>query len=475
MRCLLSGFFALMVGLGLVLTASAENVDLSTVPHRDAVELTIYNGEDLTLVRDIRTITVKKGINPLQFSWAGTQIDPSSVHLRFVTHADQLEVLETTFPHGKPAMLYWNVGSEFAGEVTLEISYFTSGISWTADYVGISNAAETSMNLEGFIRVQNNSGEEYENARVRLVVGTINLVEKIAQLAGIPTDAVKSLDDGVVKGHRLNAQHSFFFGGMGGSGPVGGPGGMPEKKEVTKEGLSEYFIYTIEGIETIPSGWSKRLSSLDAKDVPIRVEYRYRPMEYGDQLVRMYLMVNDEASHLGTTPLPNGEVRIFKDNGRDGLSFVTRQATKYIPIGDKFELNLGHDPEVIFELTKKRTFRDSIWLQINGTDQRRLLNGDEVIKVENASVVGWTQHEVFEQRVRNYSARPIEVEIRRAFPGDIVFRSLLVAKLHDFQTVELKTKVASGAKESLTFEVLQRHGTSAKQNNVTLEEGKVAL
>jgi hypothetical protein len=31
--------------------------------------------------------------------------------------------------------------------------------------------------------VPQNSGEEYEKAQVRLVVGTINLVEKIAQLA----------------------------------------------------------------------------------------------------------------------------------------------------------------------------------------------------------------------------------------------------------------------------------------------------
>jgi hypothetical protein len=27
-------------------------------------------------------------------------------------------------------------------------------------------------------------------------------------------------------------------------------------KEIVKEGLSEYFLYTIEGTETIPIGWS---------------------------------------------------------------------------------------------------------------------------------------------------------------------------------------------------------------------------
>ena len=44
------------------------------------------------------------------------------------------------------------------------------------------------MSFEGFVRVTNNSGEDYEDAQVRLVVGTINLVEKIAQLAQMPMD-----------------------------------------------------------------------------------------------------------------------------------------------------------------------------------------------------------------------------------------------------------------------------------------------
>ena len=67
----------------LAAAARAENIDLSTVPARDAVQLTIYNSEDLTLVRETRHVTFKKGANPLQFSWAGTLIDPTSVELTF--------------------------------------------------------------------------------------------------------------------------------------------------------------------------------------------------------------------------------------------------------------------------------------------------------------------------------------------------------------------------------------------------------
>ena len=171
-------------------TGVAGNVDLSTVPKRDTVQLTIYNSEDLTLVRETRTVTFKKGVNPLEFSWANTLIDPSSVELKFLTHADKLDVLDTTFPHAKPQMLYWNVQSDIDGEATIQITYFTSGITWSADYVCIANKDETELGFEGFVRVTNNSGEEYEDAQVRLVVGKINLVEKIAQLAQIPMNEV---------------------------------------------------------------------------------------------------------------------------------------------------------------------------------------------------------------------------------------------------------------------------------------------
>jgi hypothetical protein len=44
--------------------ARAGNVDLSTVPKRDSIQLTIYNSEDLTLVRETRVVTFKKGANP---------------------------------------------------------------------------------------------------------------------------------------------------------------------------------------------------------------------------------------------------------------------------------------------------------------------------------------------------------------------------------------------------------------------------
>jgi len=450
----------------------AENVDLSTVPARNSVLLTIYNSEDITLVRETRTVTFKKGVNPLQFSWANTLIDPSSVELQFLTSADKLDVVDTTFPHAKPQMLYWNVQSEIDGEAKIQITYFTSGITWSADYICVADKDEKQMSFEGFVRVHNNSGEEYEKAQVRLVVGTINLVEKIAQLAQIPIADVGKMDRDQRETFRFKAAKDALM--VPANGPAAPAAEAAAPKEIIKEGLSEYFIYTIEGTETINNGWSKRMRSFEGQTVPFKIEYRFRPQEYGEQLVRMYLLKNDKDSKLGTTPLPDGVVRVFRDNGRDGLSYLTAQAVKYIPIGDKIELNLGVDPEVIFELVKLRVFRSDMVLQIHGTNEFRKIGGDGAFKEENASLVGWTDHETFSQRIRNYTGKDIQVEVRRTLPGHILFKSQLEPKLHDYQTVEFSSTVPTGKRVDLLFVVSRLQGTSAKQNNVTLQDGKVA-
>ncbi|MGA2497833.1 MAG: hypothetical protein ABSH20_08835 [Tepidisphaeraceae bacterium] len=463
----------LAIILGSALTSFARNVDLSTVPKRNTVQLTIYNSEDLTLVRETRTVTFKRGINPLQFSWANTLIDPTSVRLQFLTSADKLDVLDTTFPHDKPQMLYWNVQSEIDGEATIEITYFTSGITWSADYLCIADKDEKQLSVEGFVRVYNRSGEEYEDAQVRLVVGTINLVEKIAQLARIPVTETRKLPAVELARFKEDAAKKVILEAETVDSFFDGLATQPLKpKKIIKEGLSEYFIYTIEGTETINNGWSKRMRSFEGKDVGFKIQYRYRPVEYGDQLVRMYLLTNDKESKLGTTPLPNGVVRVFRDNGRDGLSYLTEQTVKYVPIGDKIELNLGRDPNVIFELVKLRASRDEIWMQVNGTNIFRQVGGGVQIEV-NSSVVGWNDHEVFTQRVRNYTAKPIEVEVRRSFPGHIVFRSQLKPTLFDYQTVQFTAGVEPARKADLLFEIVRKQGRNSKQNNVTLEETAV--
>src|SRR5437868_14209057 len=106
-----------------ILTVSAAHarINVVTLPGRDSVQLTIYNSVDLTLVRETRLLTFRKGLNRLEFSWANTLIDPTSVEFRSVTHADEVEVLDVSFPPRVTNTLEWRINRDFAGEVTVEI------------------------------------------------------------------------------------------------------------------------------------------------------------------------------------------------------------------------------------------------------------------------------------------------------------------------------------------------------------------
>jgi hypothetical protein len=462
------------------LSIKAENIDLSTVPDRDTVQLTIYNAEDLTLVRETRKIVFKPGSNPLQFSWANTLIDPTSVQLRFLTDVDKLDVLDTTFPHDKPQMLYWNVGSEMAGEATVEISYFTSGISWSADYTVIATPEEDAAKVEGFVTVVNNSGEDYPDAEVRLVVGTINLVEQIAVLARQSGQDLLELNDRRRNELRMRAQREMLLEAdslmrlSDGTAAPSASAGFSEAKQVVKKGLSEYFIFTIEGTETIPTGLRKRLPSFAADAVPLDVEYRYRPREYGQHLVRLYLMTNDSEGDLGDSPLPDGQVSIFRQKSSGGLSYLARQTIKYIPIGDEIELNLGQDPDVGFEIDLLHLFRDNIWVRLhNGGVFQRVDQPGFKVDVR-AEVRGWDEHKVLERTVRNDTPWPIKVEVRETFGGDATFISQIEAERFDNDTLQYRGDVKPGEEVALRYEVVTSHGRNHKNSRVEIENGDPA-
>lgn len=452
--------------LVLMSAVAAKNIDLSTVPPRDGVQLTIYNSEDLTLVRETRTISLKKGVNPLQFSWANTLIDPSSVELQFKTNADRLEVLDTTFPHDKPQMLYWNVRSEFEGEAVVRISYFTSGITWAADYSGAADKDETGMSFDGFVRIFNRSGDDYVDAEIRLVVGTINLVERIDELARrgqIDKDDAERFRRGDRKLLSQKAGRAFHD-----ELAAVAEGAAAQPKAIIKEGLSEYFVFTVPGTETVRNNWSKRMRLFHGVDVPLTVQYRYRPAEYGEQLVRMVLLRNDQKRQLGETPLPDGVVRLYRDNGMNGQSFLLQQQIQYVPIGQEIELNLGPDPEVIYERIRTASRRENFWFRRSGVGV--YFSPDQGHRVEiNDSVAGWDDHESWVERIRNYRDRPIAVELRRSFSGDVAFRSRLDPVLHDFRTPQFTTTLAAGEKRELGYDLVIAQGRNHTQDRVRLE------
>ena len=443
---------ALLTATALVLLAGsaglARNIDLVTLPPRDTVQLTIYNSEDLTLVKETRSITFKKGANRLQFSWAGTLIDPTSVYFRPLEHEGEIEVLDTTFPADRPQVLIWEVDSKFEGQAKVEVSYFTSGISWSADYVMITNPEETQMACDGYVTVVNNSGEDYEGSQVRLVVGVVNLVERIAQLAqGGPPSAPGAPPPPELRARAMKMAVAAAEPTAEGAAP------MEQAPRIVKEGLSEYFIFTVEGEQTVKTGWAQRMVSFKARQVPFEILYRLREHQYGPRPVRFFILANDTEHKMGESPLPDGVIRVFRDNGKDGLAYYTTQATKYIPIKEKIELNVGTDDEIVYE----RVVLD-------------LARSDFIFDHTPPVVVGWNETRKWQEELRNYRAKAIKMEIRHVLPGHVEFTMEDSPKLFDYHTVEYVVEVPARQKQKWTSEGLFHLGRNQKQDRVELKK-----
>jgi hypothetical protein len=419
-------------------------VNVVTLPDRDTVQLTIYNSVDLTLVKETRHLTFRKGLNKLEFSWANTLIDPTSVEFRALTHADEVEVLDASFPPRAPNTLEWRINSDFAGEVTVEIRYFTSGISWSADYVCEASRNEKAMDFAGAVRVNNKSGEDYENAQVRLVVGVIRLVEEIVQLAR-RDEGEKSKDQATTEVlASAKVDRAGFFGRSGAAGMAFDA--EMKQKEVVKESLSEYFLYTVEGRDTIPNGWSKRLPSFKADAVPLTSYYKYEKERFGDRVMRYYQFTNSVANKLGKEPLPDGAVKAFRFANDDLLyAFVGRTSVKYIPINEFVELELGNDLEV----SVKPVLMD--WQKTNLQFDNR------------GNVIGWTTKETWEIEVQNSKDIPVVVDIRRNFSGDWALSTPAKYENVDKTKVKFVVPLAPRTKQKLTYELTTRNGTNARR------------
>jgi hypothetical protein len=436
MKRIISAFIITVTIAGI----AQAKVDLVTLPARDTVQLTIYNSADMTLVRESRALTLKQGKNCLQFSWENTLIDPTSLEMLPKANASEIDIANLTFPPRVRNLGLWNIASGVSGNVPVEITYLTSGLSWRAFYMGTLTENEETMRLQGYVRVTNNSGEDYENAQTRLIVGKVHMLDEIADLARrqypydrpgqmipVPT-AAPALGMQLSKRARADMVMAME---------------APAPKQIVKEGLSEYFLYTIEGTETIPNGWSKRMLSFDADEVPVVNLYKYEEERYGTNVIRFLSFKNDTEHKLGDTPIPGGLLKVYRSTGGQGnLSYTGQSEFKYIPVNEEVELNLGPAANVVVE-SKVMDFK---------TDNYRFDSDGDII--------GWDEIRTYEIEVRNTRDIAIKIEIKRNFPTQL----WQLTTDDDYEKVDLNTlkftlEMRPGTKQTLSYTVRTYHGT----------------
>ncbi len=425
--------------------APASAIELVTLPRRDSVQLTIYNSADLTLVREKRNLTLKKGWNWLQFMWANTLIDPTSLSLEPQSQADKIEIQQLVFPARLREIGRWLIHSEISGQVPFEITYFTSGLSWRAFYMGTLSRDEKTMRLDGYVRVANNSGEGYENAQTRLIVGQVHQLDEIAELArrqypyGSPFFKIP-------QGKGFDRSDAIMY-----DVPTDGLGVSDLRvledlelklKEIVKEGLSEYFLYTIEGTETIPNEWGKRLLSFEAEDVNVVSLYKYDKERWGDETIRYVSFANDKEHNLGETPIPNGDVRIYgRADGEGHLSYVGGSEIKYIPVGEEIELNLG--PARLVEVEPKlMEFRT-----------------ENFVYDPNGNMNGWDEVRTWQVDVTNTRTLAVEIEITRGFDTNYwTMQADTAYEKHDAAHARFELAIEPRSKRSFNYTIRTYHG-----------------
>lgn len=238
------------------------------------------------------------------------------------------------------------------GPETLDLSYMTAGLSWRADYIGVMAPGETRMSLTGLVTLTNNSGTSYNDARLQLVAGNVNIAQ--------------------------TAQGSLY-------------GTLRTIANVTsmrpsQENFLEYHLYTMPHATDVLDKQTKQLTLLSAHDVPIHKTLELRGYQnyytsptpdLGDRLpIGVYVTFENRGGDLGI-PLPGGIVRIYK-NDSGGLSqFAGSDTIQHTPRNDTVRLNLGQSFDVTAR--KRQTdFQHVSFCSVNSSYEIMLSNAKSI-------------------------------------------------------------------------------------------------
>ena len=370
---------------------AADGSITTTLTDQTDLALTVYNS-NLSLVRDVRQLTLPAGETRLRFMDIAASINPATVHFRSLTEPAKLSVLEQNYEYdlldpGKLLQKYvgrevtmvrqdqevkatllsdnngqvWKVGNDIVTNIgynslrfpalpdnlydhptllwtlqnsgarshKVEASYLTGNLSWSADYVLNVSKDETSGDLDGWVTLVNHSGTAFKNASLQLVAGDLHRV-----VAGYAMDEMKAMSR-VAK--EANAPAPF-----------------------QQESFSEYHLYSLNRRTSVFDQESKQISLLNASHFPIRKvyvvngqNYYYRtaaqpgaPMK--DPVQVLYKFKNEEKAGLGM-PLPAGTIRVYQQDSRDGSLFAGEDHIDHTPKDEEISLHIGDAFDIVAE------------------------------------------------------------------------------------------------------------------------------
>ena len=187
----------------------------------------------------------------------------------------------------------WILYSPQAARFDAELSYVSGGMSWSSDYNIVAPETGDTLELVGWVTLDNQSGKQFDRAHIKLMAGDVNKVQ--------PRDQPAILRQ------------------------CGGGRGGHAQPQVTERTFEEYHLYTLPQPTTIHDRETKQVEFLHASGIQSKRLYVYdgaqfdrnfggyqdlrQIQQYGTQsnphvwVLREF--ANSSANHLGM-PLPKG-------------------------------------------------------------------------------------------------------------------------------------------------------------------------
>jgi hypothetical protein len=206
--------------------------------------------------------------------------------------------------------LVWKIGADRSGDRLVEVTYMTSSINWHAEYVGVIDAEDESIDLAAWVSIDNRSGATYEDAQLDLVAGDVHRVRETRRM----------MLDAVVEAEA--------------------PALAKGAPEFAEEALFEYYLYKLDTPATVADREIKQLTFFPSTMVDVTKVFEFDRYMGGD--VRVLLeFENSEEAGLGRA-LPAGKVRMYKEDSVQDLQFIGEDRIDHTPKDEEVALYLGN-------------------------------------------------------------------------------------------------------------------------------------
>ncbi|MEZ5710080.1 MAG: DUF4139 domain-containing protein [Blastomonas sp.] len=270
--------------------------------------------------------------------------------------------------------------SSRAGTRPASLRYLTPGLGWNADYVALFDEAKGSIDVQGWVTLNNSSGTTYHNANTLLV-------------AGSPSSGGYS---------RPSAPRGMVRAGT---------------QSADREQLGDYYLYPIAGRTTIANNQTKQVSFLDVQGVPARKVYAigFGWMSNMDNPQSVNTAISFSSSSDGGLgdALPAGAVRFYQRDMRGSPQFIGESSIGHTPMGSTLSLTTGQafDVQVKSEVVSREKITSDEWEQTARYRINRSDGSSEEATVERPK-------EYYRTNMRysftNARSQPVTVEMKQS-------------------------------------------------------------